>query len=231
MAKLVWDATGERTFELGVDHGVLYRHTKTKSDDGKVTITKYNRAYVWNGLTSIDEGVDGGEANPQYADNIKYLNLMGSEDFTPTINALSYPPEFAECDGSKEVVPGVFIAAQEREEFGFSYRTKLGNDVDGQDFGYRIHLVYGCKAEPSERTYETVNESPEAMEFSWDVSTTAVPVEGARPTAHLYFDSNRVSTEFMAKLEELLYGTEETSGRLPMPDEIVKMYETLQKTA
>lgn len=232
MSKLLWDQTGEKTFELGVDHGVLYRHTKTEKD-GVTTITKYNRAYVWNGITGVDEGVDGGDSNKQYADNIVYLNLMGTEDFTPTVTAFSYPPEFAECDGSKELVPGVFISAQERQEFGFSYRTKKGNDVDGQDHAYRIHLVYGCKAEPSERSYETVNDSIEAMEFSWDFSTTPVDVTGARPTAHLYFDSDKVSADFLSALEGILYGTDGagesagTSGRLPLPDEIVELYNSL----
>lgn len=230
MPRLEWDKTGERTFELGVDHGVLYRHTKAVVD-GKTQLTRYNRAFPWNGITGVDEGVDGGESDKHYADNIVYLNLMGTEEFTPTITAFTYPPEFAECDGSKELVPGVFISAQEREEFGFSYRTKRGNDVDGQDHAYRIHIVYGCKAEPSERSYETVNDSIEPMELSWDCSTTPVSVTGAKPTAHLYFDSDRVSSAFLKALEDILYGTDEAEGRLPLPDEIVALYNSTKAEA
>lgn len=229
--KLQWDQTGEKTYELGVDHGVLFRHVKEQADDGgAVTIKPYAKAYVWNGLTSVDEGAEGGESNPQYADNIKYLNLIGTEEFNPTITAFTYPDAFAECDGSKEIMPGVFIAGQDRAEFGFSYRTKLGNDVDGEGYAYKLHLCYGMRAEPSDRTYETINDSPEAMEMSWDCTTTPVPVPDAKPTAHLYFQSNLVPAAFLSALEDILYGTEEQDGRLPLPEEIIELYKSAVNT-
>lgn len=225
MSQIKWDQTGEKTYELGVDHGVLYRHVKNKDQEtGKTTVAPYAKGYAWNGLTSIDEGVEGGESNKQYADNIVYLNLMGTEEFNPTINAFTYPDAFKECDGSKELLPGVYISAQDREEFGLSYRTKIGNDVDGESHAYKIHMVYGCKAEPSERTYETVNDTPEAMELSWDCTTTPVDVTGAKPTAHLFFESDKVNQDFLKALEEILYGTDDTEPRMPLPDEIVKLY-------
>lgn len=230
--KLQWDQTGEKTFELGVDHGVLYRHVKEAQEGGGTTIKPYAKAHVWNGLTSVDEGAEGGEANAQYADNIKYLNLIGAEEFNPTINAFTYPDAFAECDGSKEVMPGVFVSGQDRAEFGFSYRTKLGNDVDGENYAYKVHLCYGMRAEPSERTYETVNDTLEAMELSWDCTTTPVPITVAdvKPTAHLYFQSNLVPAAFLKALEDILYGTDETEGRLPLPDEVIKLYESTVNT-
>lgn len=224
--KLQWDQTGEKIYELGIDHGVLYRHKKTTDPEShKVTIDPYAVGYVWNGLTSVDEGAEGGEANPQWADNMKYLNITGAEEFNPTINAFTYPDAFAECDGSKEILPGVFISAQERQEFGFSYRTKVGNDVEGESFAYKLHLCYGMRAEPSDRTYETINDSPEAMEFSWDCTTTPVQVPGAKPTAHLFFQSNLVPAAFMEAIEAILYGTEDAEPRLPLPEEVIKIYE------
>ena len=228
--KLQWDQTGEKIYELGIDHGVLYRHKKEAGEAGAVIIKPYAQGYVWNGLTSVDEGVEGGEANPQYADNIKYLNLIGNEDFNPTINAFTYPDAFAECDGSKEIMPGIFIASQDRQEFGFSYRTKVGNDVDGENYAYKVHLCYGLRAEPSDRTYETINDSPEAMELSWDCTSTPVPVTGAKPTAHLYFQSNLVPAAFLSALEDIIYGTEEADPRLPLPDEIVELYKSTVNT-
>lgn len=211
MSKLKWDATGQRRFETGVDHAVLY----LLSNAGL-----YDKGVPWNGITGITESPSGAEANPLYADNIKYLNLISAEDFGATIEAYTYPDEWMECDGSAEVVPGVTIGQQNRKTFGLSYRTKLGNDVDSQDHGYKLHLIYGALAAPSERGYQTINDSPEAITFSWEITTTPVDVPGFKPTACLTIDSTKVSADKLAALEQILYGTDEAEARLPLPEEV-----------
>lgn len=214
MPKLIWDKTGERYYETGTDHGVLY----PQGAEGT-----YPKGVAWNGLTAVTESPSGAEANPLYADNIKYLNLMSAEDFGGTIEAYTYPDEFAECDGSAEIATGIKIGQQKRKAFGFSYRTRLGNDIDGDDYGYKLHLVYGAMASPSEKAYATVNESPEAITLSWEFSTTPVSVTGHKPTAHLEIDSTKVDAEKLAALEAILYGSESEEARLPLPDEIVTL--------
>lgn len=214
MSKIVWDATGEKFYETGVDHAVLY----TMAKNGE-----YTPGVAWNGVTSIAETPEGAEPESQYADNIKYLTLMSAEELNGTIEAYTYPDSWGECDGSAELSTGVTIGQQARKTFGLSYRTKIGNDVDGQDHGYKLHLLYGAKASPSERTYETVNDSPEAISFSWEYETTPVPVEGHNPTALLTLDSTKIDKEKLASLEEILYGSEDTEPRLPLPDEIVAL--------
>lgn len=231
--KLVWDKTGERLYETGVDHGVLY-----PIQAGGV----YSKGVAWNGLSAVSESPSGAEASPIYADNIKYLNLMSAEEFGATIEAYMYPDEFAECDGSVEVVPGMFAGQQSRKTFGLSYRTILGNDVDNNDYGYKLHLIYGALAAPSEKGYSTINDSPEPITLSWEISTTPVAINTVidgkklKPTACLIFDSTKFDATFMAKLEEILYGTEPTTeggtdgvdARLPLPDEILKLYQEFQ---
>ena len=217
MPKIEWDKTGERYYETGTDRGVLY----TLDDQGK-----YSVSTPWNGLTAVTESPSGAEATPLYADNIKYLNLMSAEDFGGTIEAYTSPDEFAACDGSAEVTPGVRIGQQKRKTFGLSYRTLIGNDVDGNDHGYTIHLVYGALASPSERSYQTVNDSPEAMTLSWEFSTTPVNVTGYKPTAHIEIDSTKVAPEKLAKLEEALYGSETGTAKLLLPDEVVALIGT-----
>jgi hypothetical protein len=217
MSKLVWDKTGERRYETGVDHGVLF----PKDETGK-----YQSGVVWNGLTAVNETPSGAEPNPIYADNIKYLNLMSAEDFGASIEAFTYPDEFAPCQGCAEPAVGVTIGQQTRREFGFSYRTLIGNDVDGQDHGYRLHLVYNALAAPSEKGYATVNESPEAITFSWEVSTTPVEVTGYKPTAHLEIDSTKVDASVLKQLEDMLYGTESEESKLPTPDEVIALFKT-----
>lgn len=217
MSKLVWDQTGERFYETGVDHGVLY-----PVQAGGL----YTKGVAWNGLTAVTESPSGAEANPLYADNIKYLNLISAEEFGATIEAYTYPDEFAECDGSAALVPGVFIGQQARKTFGLCYRTVLGNDVDGNDCGYKLHLIYGALAAPSEKGYSTINDSPEAITFSWEVTTTPVNIEGFKPTACVTVDSTKVDAEKLAALEAILYGTESEEARLPLPDEIVTIVGT-----
>lgn len=212
--KLVWDKTGERYYETGTDRGVLY------VTDGE---GKYGTGVAWNGLTAVTESPSGAEASPLYADNIKYLNLISKEDFGATIEAYTYPDEFAACDGSAEIATGVTIGQQKRSTFGFAYRTRLGNDIDGDDYGYKIHLVYGALATPSEKSYATVNDSPEAITFSWEISTTPVEVTGFKPTAHLEINSTKVPAEKLAELEDLLYGTADKEASLPLPDEIIAL--------
>ena len=211
---LVWDAVGKRYYETGVDHGVLYLRDKTGA---------YTKGVAWNGLTAVSEAPSGAESNPQYADNIKYLNLVSAEEFSATIEAFTYPDEFEECDGSATLATGVSIGQQNRKTFGFSYRTKIGNDVAGQDLGYKIHLVYGCLAAPSERGYQTVNDSPEALTFSWEVSTTPVPVTGFKPTATVTVNSRTTDPAKLKALEDLLYGTNTAEARLPMPNAIAAL--------
>lgn len=210
MSKLVWDQTGERLYETGVRNGVLYIPTAGI----------YSKGVAWNGLTAVTESPSGAEATPLYADDIKYLNLMSTEEFGATIEAYTYPDEFAECDGSAALVDGVYIGQQARKTFGLCYRTTMGNDVDGNDYGYKLHIIYGCLAAPSEKGYATINDSPEAITFSWEVTTTPVNVTGAKPTASITIDSTKADTTKLAALEDILYGSESEEARLPLPDEI-----------
>lgn len=219
MAKLVWDKTGERLYETGVDRGVLYVQSNGT----------YPNGVAWNGLTAVTESPSGAEATPLYADNIKYLNLMSAEEFGCTIEAYTYPEEFAECDGSAELATGVTIGQQARKTFGLSYRTKIGNDAAGDKFGYKLHLIYGGLASPSEKAYATINDSPEAITFSWEVSTTPVSVDGHSPTACITIDSTKVEPTKLAALEEILYGKDGegasgTEPRLPLPSEIATLF-------
>lgn len=216
MSKLVWDQTGERLFETGVKQGVLY------PQEGGV----YPKGVAWNGLTAVTESPSGAEATPLYADDIKYLNLLSNEEFGATIEAYTYPDEFASCDGSAEIAPGVVIGQQKRKAFGLSYKTTLGNDVDSYDHGYKLHLVYGALATPTEKAYATINDSPEAITFSWEITTTPVAVKGFKPTAIVTVDSTKVSAEKMAALEEILYGTDDVEAKLPLPDEVAELLKT-----
>ena len=210
MARLEWDKVGERTYETGTDHGVLY-----------VAVNgAYPKGVAWNGLTGVDENPSGAEASAQYADNIKYLELRSNEEFGATVTAFTYPDEFEECDGSAEPVPGMFIGQQKRKVFGMTYRTKLGNDTDGDEHGYILHLVYGGTASPSQRSYRTINDSPEPIEFSWEVSTTPVKIEGYKPVAHIRINSTKADAAKLKALEDILYGSDETEARLPLPDEV-----------
>lgn len=208
-----WDQTGERLYETGVDHGVLYIPDATG---------KYVDGVAWNGLTAITESPSGAEANPQYADNIKYLNLISVEEFGATVEAFTYPEEFEQCDGTAELAPGVTIGQQGRKTFGLSYRTRVGNDVDATDHGYKLHLIYGALAAPSEKAYATINDSPEAMTFSWELTTTPVDVPGKKPTASLTIDSTKADAGAMASIEAILYGDTE-AARLPLPEEVVTL--------
>lgn len=214
MSKIVWDQTGERLYETGVDRGVLY----PIQDDGK-----YSLGVAWNGLTGVTESPSGAEATPLYADNIKYLNLVSAEDFGCTIEAYTYPDEFAECDGSASLLEGVNIGQQDRKVFGLCYRTIVGNDVESNGYGYKLHLIYGCLAAPSEKSYATVNDSPEAITFSWEVSATPVNVTGFKPTACVTIDSTRVDADKLSALEDALYGGSDKEAYLPLPDEIVTL--------
>lgn len=225
MSKLVWDKTGERLYETGVDRGVVYPVQ---------TGGTYTKGVAWNGLTAVTESPSGAEASPIYADNIKYLNLMSAEEFGATIEAYTYPDEFAECDGSAEIAEGVLIGQQARKTFGLCYRTVLGNDVDSNDYGYKLHLIYGALAAPSEKGYATINDSPEAITFSWEVSTTPVNVKGFKPTACVTIDSTKTDSGKLAALEDILYGKDPTEPegedgtepRLPLPDEIAELMRT-----
>lgn len=214
MSKLVWDKTGERLYETGVKNGVLY----LQGEGGA-----YTKGVAWNGLTAVTESPSGAEATPLYADDIKYLNLMSTEEFGATIEAYMYPEEFAECDGSAAISTGVYIGQQTRKTFGLAYRTVLGNDVDNNDYGYKIHLIYGCLAAPSEKAYATVNDSPEAITFSWEVSTTPVEVPGFKPTASVTIDSTKCDETKLKALEDILYGSESEEARLPLPEEIITL--------
>lgn len=214
MSKIVWDQTGERLYETGVKQGVLY----VRNADGT-----YPNGVAWNGLTSISESPSGAEPSPLYADDIKYLNLMSAEEFGATIEAYTYPEEFMQCDGSASVVEGVYIGQQARKTFGLCYRTTLGNDVDGNDYGYKLHLIYGALAAPSEKAYASINDSPEANTFSWEVSTTPVNVTGFKPTASVVIDSTKVDKAKLAALEDILYGSETEEARLPLPDEVAEI--------
>ena len=203
MAKIVWDKADEHIYETGVDHGVLYPQKATG---------EYDKGVAWNGLTAVTESPSGAEATDLYADNIKYLSLLSAETFAATIEAYTYPDEFAALDGSGELAAGVMIGQQARSAFGLCYRTQVGNDVKGSDYGYKLHIIYGAKASPSEKAYSTINDSPEAITFSWELSTTPVAVEGFKPTASLVIDSTKVGAEKMAKLEAKLYGTDAGGG-------------------
>ena len=214
MAKLIFDKTGERFFETGVNKGVLY------VQDAQGT---YPQGVAWNGLTAVTESPSGAEATPLYADNIKYLNLMSTEEFGATVEAYTYPDEFAVCNGELALVEGVSIGQQARKAFGMSYQTKIGNDVEGTELGYKIHIIYNALAAPSEKAYATINDSPEAITFSWELSTTPVEVSGGKPTATLVIDSTKVSAEALAAVEAALYGTESEEAHLPLPDEIVEL--------
>lgn len=214
MSALVWDQSSERLYETGVDRGVLY----------PVTNNAYGTGVAWNGLTAVNESPSGAEPSDIYADNIKYLTLRSAETFGATIEAYTYPDEFAECDGSAEVATGVTIGQQTRKSFGLCYRTLVGNDTDGQDHGYKLHLIYGCTASPSEKSYQTVNDSPEAITFSWEVSTTPVNVEGHKPTAQLIVDSTKVDAAKLATLEAQLYGGAESDPKLPTPAEVIAIF-------
>lgn len=218
MSKLVWDRTGERLYETGVDHAVLYKYDSSTQN--------YGTGVAWNGITAVNESPSGAEPNPLYADNIKYLNLMSAEEFGLSIEAYTYPEEFEECDGSKELAPGVYIGQQTRKLFGFSYRTLIGNDVDGTDHGYKLHLVYNCLASPSERGHATVNDSPDATTLSWEVSTTPVEIENAKPTACLTIDSTKVDAAKLATLEAMLYGGDDTEPTLPLPVAVAAIFAT-----
>ena len=213
MSKIIWDQTGERLYETGVNHGVLYLPT-----DGV-----YSKGVAWNGLTAVTESPSGAEATPLYADDIKYLNLVSAEDFGCTIEAYTYPKEFAECDGSASIANGVKIGQQTRKVFGLSYRTVVGNDVDSNGHGYKLHLIYGCLASPSEKSYSTINDSPEAITFSWEVTSTPVNVSGFKPTACVTIDSTEAKAEKLVALEAILYGSETAEPRLPLPDEIASL--------
>lgn len=218
MSKIVWDAVGEHTFETGVRNGVLY----LKDAQGA-----YNTGVAWNGLTSVSESPEGAEATDLYADDIKYLTLMSAENFKATIEAYTYPDEFEECDGSATIANGVVIGQQARKPFGLCYRTAIGNDTDGNEHGYKLHIVYGCQASPSEKQYSTINDSPEAITFSWEVNTTPVNVTGKKPTATLIIDSTKADKAKLTALEAILYGSESAEPRLPLPDEIATLMTTV----
>lgn len=215
MAVLTWDAVGERFYETGVDHGVLY----IPNPSGV-----YDTGYAWNGLTTVTESPTGAEVTPTYADNIKYLSLISLEEFEGTIEAYTYPDAFAACDGSAEPETGVLVGQQPRQTFGFSYRTRLGNDVEKEEYGYKLHLVYGALASPSEKAFATISDSPEAIDFSWDFTTTPVPVTGLKPTATLVIDSTKVAPADLAELEAFLYGTVGTDPSLPSPDAVIAIF-------
>lgn len=221
MPKLVWDKIGERLYETGVKQCVLYLPTNGV----------YSKGVAWNGITAVNENPSGAEATALYADDSKYLNLYSVEEFGATVEAYTYPDEFAECDGSAEIAKGVMVGQQTRKTFGLCYRTTIGNDVDGNDHGYKLHIIYGAMASPSEKAYSTINDSPEAMTFSWELTTTPVTVTGKKPTASIVIDSTKCDPQKLAALEAILYGKDATSEqandgaepRLPMPDEIATL--------
>lgn len=225
--KLKWDQIGERYYETGCDHGVLYPQVSGA----------YPKGVVWNGLTNVTQSPSGAESNPQYADNIKYLDLTSAEEFGATIECLMFPDEFAACNGESDLVEGITLGQQRRSSFGFSWRTKKGNDTEGEDYGYKIHMIYGCKSSPTEQSNQTINDSPEAATFSFEITTTPVPVSGLapdgkpyKPVAHLVADSTKLGMEKMQQLEAILYGSDGegdatgTDGRLPLPDELKTIF-------
>jgi hypothetical protein len=211
---LTWDEVGERLYEVGVDHGVLYIPNATGV---------YDAGFAWNGLTTVTESPSGAEASPQYADNIKYLNLISAEEFGGTIEAFTYPEEFGQCDGTEVPSPGVLVGQQGRKSFGLAYRTRVGNDIDGTEHGYKLHLLYGCQASPSEKAYATINDSPEAIAFSWDFTSTPAPVTGLKPTSLIVVDSTVVDPTDLAALEDILYGGT-AAPKLPTPDEVIALF-------
>ena len=217
MAKIEWDKTGERLYETGVKNGVLY------VQEGGA----YQNGVAWNGLTAVTESPSGAEATPLYADDIKYLNLLSAEEFGATIEAYTYPDEFAACDGSAALADGVMIGQQPRKAFGLCYRTTIGNDTEGNDHGYKLHIIYGALAAPSEKAYATINDSPEAITFSWEITTTPVNVTGEKPTASITIDSTKADPGKLAELEKKLYGDTETEATLPLPDEIKTLFATV----
>lgn len=230
MSKIVWDKTGERFYETGVRNGVLYPRD---------TQGKYPNGVAWNGLTAVTESPSGAESTPLYADDIQYLNLLSAEKFGATVEAYTYPDEFAECDGSAEIAPGVYAGQQTRKPFGLAYKTILGNDTDGEAYGYKLHLIYNALAAPSEKAYGTINESPEAITFSWELTTNPETLTGMKPTASLTLDSTKVDKKVLADLEKLLFGVDaETPDggdpipavvpHLPLPDEIAAMFSKAQ---
>lgn len=217
MAKIVWDAVGEHRYETGVDHGVLYQVDQSGN---------YVDGVAWNGLTNVSESPSGAEAQKQYADNMNYLTLYSAEEFGATVEAFTYPDEFEQNDGSASPVTGLNIGQQPRKAFGMVYRTKVGNDIAGDDYGYKLHLLYGCRASPSERGYATINDSPEAITFSWELTTTPVQITGYEPSAQLVVDSTKFTTETKARLtalEDILFGTENVEPRLPLPGEVISI--------
>lgn len=223
MAKLVWDQVGEKLYETGTDHGVVYPQDASGA---------YSHGYAWNGLTSVSESPSGAEPTDLWADNVKYLSIRSAEEFGATIEAYTYPDEFAVLDGSAEIADGVMIGQQTRKAFGFCYRTRIGNDIQFEEHGYKLHLLYGCSVSPSEKAYQTINDSPEAITFSWEMTTTPVAVKGYKPTASLVIDSTKFTgdkADKLTALENVLYGTdagtgtEATDPRLPLPDEVLTL--------
>lgn len=214
MARLIWDEVGQRFFETGVKNGVLY----VQDNDGS-----YKNGVVWNGLTAVTESPSGAEETPLYADDVKYLTLRSAEEFGATVEAYTYPEEFEQCDGSASIANGVTIGQQARRAFGLCYRTSVGNDIQGQNFSYKLHLIYGCTVAPSEKSYSTINDNPEAITFSWELSTVPVPVDGFSPTASLVIDASKVDEGKMQQLEDALFGDETNEAKLLLPNEIMEM--------
>ena len=214
MARLIWDEVGQRFFETGVKNGVLY----VQDNDGS-----YKNGVVWNGLTAVTESPSGAEETPLYADDVKYLTLRSAEEFGATVEAYTYPEEFEQCDGSAAIAAGVTIGQQARRAFGLCYRTSVGNDIQGQNFSYKLHLIYGCTVAPSEKSYSTINDNPEAITFSWELSTVPVPVDGFSPTASLVIDASKVDEGKMQLLEDALFGDEQNEAKLLLPNEIMEM--------
>lgn len=214
MARLIWDEVGQRFFETGVKNGVLY----VQDNDGS-----YKNGVVWNGLTAVTESPSGAEETPLYADDVKYLTLRSAEEFGATVEAYTYPEEFEQCDGSASIANGVTIGQQARRAFGLCYRTSVGNDIQGQNFSYKLHLIYGCTVAPSEKSYSTINDNPEAITFSWELSTVPVPVDGFSPTASLVIDASKVEKGKMQQLEDALFGDESSEAKLLLPNEIMEM--------
>ena len=214
MARLIWDEVGQRFFETGVKNGVLY----VQNNDGS-----YANGVVWNGLTAITESPSGAEETPLYADDVKYLTLRSAEEFGATIEAFTYPEEFEQCDGSAQIATGITVGQQARRAFGLCYRTAVGNDIQGQEFSYKLHIIYGCTVAPSEKSYSTINDNPEAITFSWELSTVPVPVDGFKPTASLVIDANKVEAGKLQLLENALFGDAENDAKLLLPNEIMEL--------
>ena len=217
MSKLVWDQTGDRYYETGVKNGVLY----VQGEGGT-----YQNGIAWNGLTAVTESPSGAEPTTLYADDMKYLTLMSTEEFGATIEAYTYPVEFNQCNGEAEIATGVIVGQQDRKSFGLCYRTTIGNDIDGNAHGYKLHIIYGAKAAPSEKAYTAINDSPEAITFSWDLTTTPINVEGFKPTANITIDSTKADASKLTALEAILYGSESEDARLPLPGEIITLMKT-----